>query len=136
MFTLTNHTILFISIVEGTETVTIHWINPSSVSLMLPTAPTGYTSNPPLSSRLSVASTGMLMTTGQLQASDAGIYNITSSDFTGALSLTLMISGELDHAHSDHVVTNTQLMEHVLSLWIKIWPVTLSCCPRLPLAIQ
>ena len=94
---------------------------------MLPTAPTGYTSNPPLSSRLSVTSSGMLMTTGQLQASDAGTYNITSSDFTGALSLTLMISGELHHAHSDHVVTNTQLMEHILSLWTKIWqPVTLS----------
>ena len=60
---------------------------------LLPTAPSGYTVVPALSSRLMVNSTGHLVSTGQLQASDAGTYMITSSDFTGALNVTLMING-------------------------------------------
>ena len=60
---------------------------------LLPTAPSGYTVVPALSSRLMVNSSGHLVSTGQLQASDAGTYMITSSDFTGALNVTLMING-------------------------------------------
>ena len=60
---------------------------------LLPTAPSGYTVVPALSSRLMVNSSGHLVSTGQLQASDAGTYNITSNDFTGVLNLILRISG-------------------------------------------
>ena len=60
---------------------------------LLPTAPSGYTVVPALSSRLMVDSSGHLVSTGQLQASDAGTYMITSGDFTGALNVTLMING-------------------------------------------
>ena len=62
--------------------------------LMLPTAPSGYTVVPALSSRLMVDSSGHLVSTGQLQLSDAGTYNITSSDFTGVLTLTISITGQ------------------------------------------
>ena len=60
---------------------------------LLPTAPSGYTVVPALSSRLMVNSSGHLVSTGQLQASDAGTYMFTSSDFTGVLNLILRISG-------------------------------------------
>ena len=63
---------------------------------LLPTAPSGYTVVPALSSRLMVNSSGHLVSTGQLQASDAGTYMITSSDFTGVLNLILRISGQSD----------------------------------------
>ena len=35
-----------------------------------------------------------LMSSGQLEASDAGTYTITSSDFTGALMVTIKINSE------------------------------------------
>ena len=54
-------------------------MSPISHPLMLPTAPSGYTVVPALPSRLMVNSTGHLVSTGQLQASDAGTYNITSN---------------------------------------------------------
>ena len=76
----------------GARQVTLHWMAATSVPL-LPTAPSGYTVVPALSSRLQVNSTGHLVSTGQLQASDAGTYMITSSDFTGALNVTLSING-------------------------------------------
>ena len=76
----------------GARQVTLHWMAATSVSL-LPTAPSGYAVVPALSSRLQVNSTGHLVSTGQLQASDAGTYMITSSDFTGALNVTLSING-------------------------------------------
>ena len=66
----------------------------ASHPLMLPTAPSGYTVVPALSSRLMVNSSGHLVSTGQLQPSDAGTYNITSSDFTGVLTLTISITGQ------------------------------------------
>ena len=56
---------------------------------LLPTAPSGYTVVPALSSRLMVNSSGHLVSTGQLQASDAGTYMITSSDFTGTARLSI-----------------------------------------------
>ena len=79
---------------EGTQSTGIHWMTASTISLMLPTAPSGYTSNPPLSTRLSITNSGVLMSTGQLQASDAGTYNISSSDFTGVLTVTISITGQ------------------------------------------
>ena len=76
----------------GERNISLEWMAATSVSL-LPTAPSGYTVVPALSSRLQVNSTGHLVSTGQLQASDAGTYMITSSDFTGALNVTLSING-------------------------------------------
>ena len=65
---------------------------------MLPTAPSGYTVVPALSSRLMVDSSGHLVSTGQLQPSDAGTYNITSNSnqITGTLTLVLRITGQSD----------------------------------------
>ena len=76
-------------------------------SLMLPTAPSGYTSSPPLSSRLSITNSGELVSTGQLQASDAGTYNISSSDFTGVLTVTVSITGQYILCSSDIVLITT-----------------------------
>ena len=75
--------------------VTIHWMSFTSLPLLLPTAPSGYTVVPALSSRLQVNSSGHLVSTGQLQASDAGTYNITSSgsQLSGTLTLILRITG-------------------------------------------
>ena len=60
---------------------------------LLPTAPSGYTVVPALSSRLSITNSGDLVLAGELRSSDAGTYNIMSSDFTGILQLTLNIGG-------------------------------------------
>ena len=68
-------------------------MSPASVPLQLPVAPNGYHVTPPLSSRLQVSSSGHLVSIGQLQAGDAGTFTITSSDFTGALTLMLTIGG-------------------------------------------
>ena len=81
--------------VAGAQQVTVNWIGPSSVSLRLPSSPAGYQVSPTPSSRLSLSSSGHLVSNGQLQASDAGTYTIRSPDFTGTLNLTLRISGEL-----------------------------------------
>ena len=80
-------------VVGGARTINIHWMTPRSISLMLPTAPSGYTVVPALSSRLQVNTTGHLVSTGQLQGSDAGTYMITSSDFTGALMVSIRVTG-------------------------------------------
>ena len=87
------------SIVDGTRQITLDHSTPANVSLMLPTAPSSYTVVPALSSRLRVTSSGHFISTGQLQASDAGTYMITSSDFDGVLNVTLTISGELLFKH-------------------------------------
>ena len=79
---------------EGTQITDIHWMAATTTSLMLPTAPSGYTNSPPLSSRLSITNSGELVSTGQLQASDAGTYNISSSDFTGVFTLTLNVNSK------------------------------------------
>ena len=81
------------TIVAGSPTVTLHWKDPTSVPL-LPTAPSGYQVSPSLSSKLDMNSSGHLVSSGQLQSSDAGIYNITSTDFTGTLIVMLKISSE------------------------------------------
>ena len=82
-------------IVEDTLTVALHWMNPSSVSLILPYALFGYTSNPPLSHTLSIGHSGNLLSTGLLQASDAGNVAISSIDYTGSLHLSLQIQSML-----------------------------------------
>ena len=69
-------------IVEDTLTAALHWMNPSSVSLILPDALHGYTSNPPLSHRLNIDDSGNLVSTGLLQASDAGNVAISSIDYS------------------------------------------------------
>ena len=74
--------------------------------LQLPFAPNGYHITPPLSPRLHVSSSGRLVSMGQLQAGDAGTYTITSSDFTGALTLMLTIGGIIYTI----VLTHTPLM--------------------------
>ena len=79
--------------VNGTHAVSLDHNSPTNVSL-LPAAPSGYQVTPPLSSRLQVSSSGHLVSSGQLQASDAGTYMINSSDFTGVLTLTISVSGE------------------------------------------
>ena len=60
----------------------------ATTALPLPSSPSGYDVTPPLSSRLQVNSSGHLVSSGQLQASDAGTYMINSSDFTGVLADT------------------------------------------------
>ena len=80
--------------VNGAQTVILDWKNPSSISL-LPTAPSGYKESPSFSSRLMINPSGHLISNGQLQSTDAGTYMITTPDFTGSVSLTLRISGEL-----------------------------------------
>ena len=77
----------------GARQVTLEWMAATSVPL-LPTAPSGYTVVPALSSRLSITNSGELVSTGQLQASDAGTYMITSSDFTGALNVTIEVNSK------------------------------------------
>ena len=79
---------------EATQITDIDWMAATTNSLMLPTAPSGYTSSPPLSSRLSITNSGELVSTGQLQASDAGTYNISSSDFTGVFTLALNVNSK------------------------------------------
>ena len=79
----------------------------TTTSLMLPTTPSGYTSSPPLSSRLSITNSGELVSTGQLQASDAGTYNISSSDFTGVLTVTVSITGQYILCYNDIVLITT-----------------------------
>ena len=86
--------LLYIIIVEDTLMTTLYWLGLTSVSLMLPTAPSGYTSSPPLSSRLSITNSGELVSTGFLQFPDARTYMISSSQFEGALTLTLAVSGK------------------------------------------
>ena len=80
--------------VSGSQTVTLHHMGSTTVALQLPHAPNGYQVMPPLSNRLQVNTMGQLVSVGQLQASDAGTYNITSSNFVGVMSVTLKISGE------------------------------------------
>ena len=75
--------------VNGSENLVLSWKEAISVSLTLPTTPSGYTSSPPLSSRLIITNSGELVSTGQLQASDAGTYNISSSDFTGVFIFSI-----------------------------------------------
>ena len=77
----------------GERNISLEWMAATSVSSLLPSAPSGYTVVPALSSRLSITNSGELVSTGQLQASDAGTYMITSSDFTGSLNVTLSING-------------------------------------------
>ena len=94
---LCSITVIILSyIVKGTLTAALHWMNPSSVSLMLPDALHGYTSSPPLSHRLSIDDSGNLVSTsGLLQASDAGNVAISSIDYTGTLHLSLQIQSML-----------------------------------------
>ena len=80
-------------LVSGSVDLVLPWKKASSISL-LPTALSGYTVVPALSSRLMVNSTGHLVSTGQLQASDAGTYQIRSSDFVGVLSISITINSE------------------------------------------
>ena len=80
-------------LVSGSVDLVLPWKKASSISL-LPTALSGYTVVPALSSRLMVNSSGHLVSTGQLQASDAGTYQIRSSDFVGVLSISIMINSE------------------------------------------
>ena len=62
--------------------------------IILPPSPSGYQSVPSLSARLSISDTGALVISGSnLQADDAGQYMITSTNYTGALQLTITISG-------------------------------------------
>ena len=85
--------------VNGSQTVTLDWKDPSSISL-LPIAPSGYKESPSFSPRLMINSSGHLVSNGQLQSSDAGTHMITTSDFTGSMSLTLRISGKIFFPHS------------------------------------
>ena len=86
--------------VDGVQQVTVNHSEATTISLMLPIATSNYTVVPALSSRLRITASGDLVSTGQLQASDAGTYMITSSDFTGALNLTLSVSGEWQYSFS------------------------------------
>ena len=81
--------------VSGARAITLDHATSTSISI-LPAAPSNYNVTPPFSSRLQVNSSGHLVSSGQLQASDAGTYMITSNDFTGALTLTISITGELN----------------------------------------
>ena len=79
----------------GIETVTLHWMNPTVITI-LPDAPSGYSSNPAFPTGIELNNTGHLVTTGQRQPSDAGIYQIvvvSTRKFVGTLSLILRISG-------------------------------------------
>ena len=80
-------------LVSGSVDLVLPWKKASSISL-LPTALSGYTVIPALSSRLMVNSSGYLVSTGQLQASDADTYQIRSSDFVGVLSISITINSE------------------------------------------
>ena len=63
------------------------------MAIILPMATEEYSISPSLSQRLHVNTLGLLSSTGQLQASDAGTYMITSSDFIGSFKFTLLIFG-------------------------------------------
>ena len=78
--------------VNGSREVIVNREDPTTV-VILPVSTSGYTVVPALSSRLIVNSTGHFVSTGQLQASDAGTYTITSSDFIGSFKFTLLIFG-------------------------------------------
>ena len=81
--------------VSGTRTLEFHWMQQASNITILPPSLSAYQSMPPLSPRLSISNTGALVTNGnQLQEEDAGRYMIASSNYTGALQLTISISGE------------------------------------------
>ena len=80
--------------VGGMRTVDFHWMQPGTLQI-LPVSPSGNQAVPAFSSRLRVNASGSLVSSGQLQGSDAGVYMITSSDFTGALQPTIHISGTL-----------------------------------------
>ena len=76
---------------------------------LLPTVPSGYTvvqltsnTDPPaLSSRLMVNSSGHLISTGQLQTSDVGVYNVSTSDFyDGVFLVVVCISGQSNILHT------------------------------------
>ena len=92
MITATN-TMIYTHVVYGQQRIVLNWRNPGSVPLPVP-IPSILTITPTLSSRLQVNSTGHLVSTGQLQASDAGTYNIISSGFSGELEVTLVVSGK------------------------------------------
>ena len=66
----------------------------STVISILPTASSGYQISPPFSSRLQVNSSGQLVSAGELKASDAGMYMINSSNFSGTLSLVVRVSSK------------------------------------------
>ena len=91
IFILVSNNEIF-CLVGEVHTVTLDWMAATSVPL-LPSAPSGYTVVPALSSRLSITNSGELVSTGQLQASDAGTYMITSSDFTGEFLVMIQVSG-------------------------------------------
>ena len=81
---------------NDSQSIALDWLLAADVSLLLPSVSSSsvYQISPPLSPRLSVSSSGQLMSSGQLEASDAGTYTITSSDFTGALKVTIEINSE------------------------------------------
>ena len=75
--------------------VYLNWMS-SVVADILPDSPNGYTVTPSLSPRLHVSSLGQLVPNRSLQAGDTGTYMITSGDFTGSLTVTITIDGELE----------------------------------------
>ena len=75
--------------------VSLNWMSSRAVDI-LPDAPNGYTVTPSLSPRLHVSSSGQLVPNRSLQAGDTGTYMITSGDFTGSLTVTITIDGELE----------------------------------------
>ena len=68
--------------------------DPTTVKI-LPVSFSEYQVTPPFSSsRVQVNSSGHLVSSGQLQASDAGTYTITSSSFTGALTVEVQVNSK------------------------------------------
>ena len=77
------------------------------MAIILPMATEEYSISPSLSQRLHVNTLGLLSSDGQLQYGDAGTYMISSSQFQGALTLILTVSGRSLHelcSITDHTV--------------------------------
>ena len=84
---------LLYSTVTGSSTETLHWSNPTTISL-LPASNAGYQVTPAFSSRLTVTTLGQLVSQGNLEASDSNTVTISSSDFVGSYQTTIHISSE------------------------------------------
>ena len=99
---------------SGAEILPVNWNNPGIISAgVLPSLPAGYTSTPPLPPRLVLNSTtGDFISLGQLQLSDAQLYDFTADAFEGTFSLTLQVSSKCSYG----TYTASTIMIHKYNL--------------------
>ena len=94
---------LLYSTVTGSSTETLHWSNPTTISL-LPASNAGYQVTPAFSSRLTVTTLGQLVSQGNLEASDSNTVTISSSDFVGSYQTTIHISSETNPSVGTYIL--------------------------------